>query len=847
MHPIPRPLILFCVVAAGLVALRAAPPTPPARAQSAADLRARANWTTIASGDEILSLANDPLDPRRVWAGTEGGGVVVWRRTGERTNTSASWSFSQHLLPAPDGPAGNIVRDIAFDTAGRAWLATNGGVTLADGAVWRHDAVDEGLPAREILAIAAGKEGTLWAGTAEGVASLAPGASRWLVHATVPYAPKELTGKDGPGWARVVDIAVDQRGDVWLAHGRGGVEERPALSVFRVATRKWDHVAAVGPSGGGTVEDGPPSEHITALSFDPSTKRLWTATWGRGVVYFDGARGAWRRPATDGLCSPFVWSLYARDGVVLAGCGDKQLGKGMARWAGDGWDPWEQAPSKMITAFTVVDGRIWHGCNGPNAYGSSIGWCKGIHVDPDAANSSWYSLTTWDLGIDTHKVILTNAVTALRFEPDGTLWVGTRGVGLLRRAKNLQWDWHPNSPSTGKDIGGYTVTDLALRSDELWVAATQTHWGGQAFTDGGIGRFNVKTLTWGSPILPSPAGLPDGDVSSLAVAPDGRVWIGMGAATGGSASTDANHAGDGLAVFDPVTKQWAFHRFNASTPRQLTGDTVMDLAFDGQDLWAATSYHRDTRDQQNYGGGISVLRPGGWTGWLGGDAGLEIWRGDRGKPGSSAFITGDLRTIAVAPDHRVWAGTWRVAAGESVIDRWPAVDAVVASFDGTRWLTEAFPSAGWVSAIATDREGRVWVGTTRGHALQEISLDGEARNDSDAAGLYVRGTDGTWTALDPSSSGVTANAITALAMDPTTGNMWVGTENSGVSVFGRGTAPPTPTATPCAGCPTPTRTPSAAATGSRTPSVSATPTGPVEATPTPGAPRALFLPWLMQR
>jgi ligand-binding sensor domain-containing protein len=843
MHPKPLLLIALIIVigAAGLVASIAAPSLPPARAQSAADLLARPNWTTYAGGDAILALAADPLDPRRVWAGTEGGGVVVWRRTGERVNDPDSWSFNQHLFPAPDGPAGNIVRDIAFDAAGRAWLATNGGVTLADGAVWRHDAVDAGLPTREILAIAAGSDGALWAGTAEGIASLTPGASRWTVHATVPYEPKELVGKDGPGWARVVDIAVDQRGDVWLAHGRGGVEERPALSVFRSATATWDHVKPVGP-GGGTVEDGPPSEQITALAFDPSTKRLWTATWGRGVVYFDGARGAWRRPITDGLCSPFVWSLYARDGVVLAGCGDNDRGRGNARWAGNGWDKWDQFGDEWVSAFAMADGRIWRGFNSPdgwNARRTNGAWHRGIQVIEDTAdNPAGFPLAT---------VPQSNAITDLEFEPNGTLWVGSLGAGVLRRATDGTWRQHPYWPST-YDLTGGTITDLALRSGELWVATTQTHWDGKQFADGGVSRMNLTTQKWGTPIRPSPGGLPDGDVSSLAVAPDGRVWIGMGAATGGSASPDANHAGDGLAVFDPALNLWAFHRFSANAPRQLTGDTVMDLAFDGQDLWAATSYHRDTRDQQNYGGGISVLRPSGWTGWLGGDAGLEIWRGDRGRPGSSAFITGDVRAIAIAPDHTVWAGSWRVGAGESVIDRWPAVDAVIAHFDGSRWLTEAFPFAGWVSAIATDREGRVWVGTTRGHALQEVSLDGEARDDSGAAGLYVRGIDGTWTAIDPSSSGVTANAITALAMDPVTGNMWVGTENGGLSVFGRPAAPPSPTATLCAGCPTPTatRTPSATATGSRTPSVSATPTGAVEATPTPGAPRALFLPWLMQ-
>ena len=90
------------------------------------------------------------------------------------------------------------------------------------------------------------------------------------MRATVPYLPRERVDKDGPGWARVVDIAVDQRGDVWLAHGRGGVEERPALSVLRVATGKWDHVAAVGPGSG---EDSPHPHHATRSGWAPVLAR----------------------------------------------------------------------------------------------------------------------------------------------------------------------------------------------------------------------------------------------------------------------------------------------------------------------------------------------------------------------------------------------------------------------------------------------------------------------------------------------------------------------------------------------------------------------------------------------
>jgi len=830
-HRAARLAVAGLVVVAGLGALRE---RDLARAQPASDLLARANWTTMAGGDEILALAVDPRDPARVWAGTEGGGVVVWRHTAARPD---AWGFTQHLFPAADGPAGNIVRDIAFDGAGRAWLATSQGVTLADGVAWRHGSAADGLPGRDIRAIAAGTDGSIWAGGDAGVARLSPGATRWSLQPAVAYDPMARTDADGPGYTPVADIAVDARGDVWLAHGRGGLEDRPALSVFRAATGKWDHVPPVGPMGSGTQEDGPPSEQVTAVAFDASTDRLWSATWGRGVVFYDGARRAWRRPATDGLCSLFVWSLYARGGEVWAGCGDSQRGKGVAKWTGAGWAAWTVAdglPADEVAAFAVAGGKVWLGTNGPDHQGSGI-----VPFDP-AVGSAGPALSTFPLSPGS------NDITALRFEPDGTLWAGTRGAGLFRRAPTGSWSRF-TSGSTNRGLTGDTVTDLSLRAGELWVAATQTRWDGRAFADGGVSRLNVATLAWGAPLRPMPGGMPDGDVSSLAVAPDGRVWIGIGAAVGGAASADATHAGDGVAVFDPAGGPWVFHRYNPNATRRLPGDTVLDLAIGGNTVWAATSYHWNEHEGRSYGGGVGRFQAGAWAGWLAGDAGLTGWSGDPGKPGSTSLITGDVRSVYAEPGGDVWAGAWGVPDGASVIERWPAVDGVVNRFDGIRWLPAVFPEAGWVTAITGDLDGRLWAGTTRGHDRQEVAIDGEPWHDNAVAGLYVRALDGAWTALDPANSGVAANAVTALAVDPTTGFVWVGTENGGLAVLGPPTTPATatstaePTATACPGCPTATRPPSATATRE------ASPTHSLKPTPTPRGRPTIYLPWANRR
>lgn len=835
-----------------LAGAQTSPPIPP-------DLADRANWTTFAGGDEVLALAADPTDGSRLWAGTEGGGVVVW--------DLAARTFASHRFPAADGPAGNVVRDIAFGAGGIAWLATSGGVTRAGGAAWKQFGAAEGLPAGEISAIAAERDGTVWAGTRAGVSVLAPGAARWAAVEPVEYKPAELTRRDGPGFARVVDIAVDGRGDVYLAHGRGGTAERPAMSVFRAATGRWDHVPPIMPMGGGLPENGPPTEQVTALAFDAATGRLWTATWGRGVVYLDTTRGVWRRVTEEGLCGPFVWSLYAGGGAVWAGCGDERRGRGIARWDGAAWDAWsteDGLPSAEVAAIAAAAGRVWLGTNGPDVQGRGI-----IPFDLEEGTFGGALSTS-------PRLPASNDIAALLVAPDGTLWAGTRGGGLLKRSPGSAgtadegeggaWARYTVA-STGGGLAGDTVTDLAWRAGELWVAATQTHWDGRQYADGGVSRLNVATGAWSAPLRRSSSSLPDDDVSSLAVGPDGRVWIGVGAAVGGAAAGDVNHAGNGVAAYDPASGRWALTRYDPNAPRQLVGNTVLDLAIAGDAVWAAASYHSDSQNGNNYGGGVSRFGDGAWSGWRNGDAGLRTFGGDPGVPGATAFITGDVRSLAVTRDGAVWAGTWTIGPNDSLIARWPWVDAVVNRFGGGgggagggEWTAAVFAGAGWATALAEDEAGRLWAGTTRGHDRYEASLArGEGRAD-DVAGLYVRtggsgalGPDagGRWAALDPSNSGIASNAITALAVDPATGDVWIGTENGGLSVFSAPEPTPTTTPTPSAiRTQTATRTvePSpAAVTPTMTRPASSSPTHTPETTPTRRTRWWIYLPWARQR
>lgn len=794
------PLLLLLVL---LVLLIPAPNAQPAAAQDS-----RSGWHTLASGDEILALAVDPDDPRRLWAGTEGGGVVVW-------DVDSGEFVDQYLYPDQDGMASNVIYDIAFRlTDDSVWLATSVGVTTmsAAGTFTTYDR-SNGLPALEITAIAATLDGTVWAGTrSAGVAALEPGSATWRVY-TVDAADPEL----GPGNNKVADIAVavDGSDKVYVAHGRSTASERPALSVYDPDTRLWETIDDVGPTGDPTT--GPAGDQIMALEFDEVSGDLWLGAWAEGVLRYDGQQ--WYQYLTaDGLCGRNTWALAVEGEAVWAACGDDSGGDGVAGWDGQGWETWTSPdlPTDLVTAIAISGGVAFLGTNGPGDLGYGIVPFDGQPLD---------ALTT------APRTPWTNDITALLFDGDGMLWVGTRGAGLMEY-DGIEWRLHTQDSTDGRLVGN-TITDLALRGRELWVAVTKTYPDGSGgWLDGGVSILDLDSMRWALPLQYTGqagcSGLPDAEVSSLAIGSDAhkRVWIGIGIGLGQPGYSGASHQGEGLVVYDPEADQWDCLSYETTGDGVgLAGNTVLDLAVDGENLWAATAYHTSA-DARKRGGGVSLLAGDAWSAWGDGDDGLVTY-GTVGSGTDRDPITGDVRSVAVDSGGTAWAGTWNLESG-TLSSVWPIVDAVINRKAGTTWVADTFSGSGWVSAIEEDSDGRVWIGTTRGH-VQEYSPSGGAPADTAQGGAYVWNGAAWLPLLPPESgvddvplSGIAAKAITALAMDPDTGFMWVGTENGGLSVNESGE--PSPTRTPCLTCPTATATPPKAATPQPVSTLPRTPT-----------------------
>lgn len=805
--------------AAALVLLAAAGGARSARA-AAPDPTLRSAWWTFARGDEVLAAAIDPVTGH-LWAGTEGGGVVVWEGDGR---------YVQYLAPNQPGLHSNTVHDVAFDPrSGDAWLATADGLThVARSTGWWTTYVHptlapaaasldivpvaDGLPPlRTWSAVAVAADGTLWAGVPQAeraldtadprtVAGLPPdggvvrrtpdGRWRWF-----PFHPQL---EAGPARSTVADLAVLPDGRLVVAHGRRGNPD-VALSIYDPAQDRWSAVASVGPIG--DVADGPRSGQVMALAVAPEFDgfSLWLATWNRGVYRWRDGRWTGFSRGDDGpdivpspgLCGDQVWAISAAADAVWVACAARQGedGAGVSRFdrATSVWRPIREAdglPTRVFPAVAAFDGGAYLGTDEPTT--RHTGGLGVVPVEADAAVTRVG--TAWSTA-DGGGVPPANEVTALAFDPVGRLWVGTRGAGLGR--------WDPSDgrwrrwtvAATAGGLAGDAIADVLVVGDALWVASTQSRRAVGGDADGGLTELGWADGAVRRTIRPTAGGLPSAQPSSLALAPDGRLFVGLGSATGG-VGVDV-HRGAGVAALEPATGRWSGWRRDGDG---LGGDTVLDLAVGDGVVWAAASYAPDgTADARLVGGGVAAWQGGAWRAWGDGDFGLRSFR-DGG-------IRGDMRAVAVAPDGAVWAGSYAVD-GE-ITQRWPAVDAVANRYDPQRrqWSASVFPGDGWVDAIAHDAFGRTWLGTTRGHT-GEVWRSDEVRGDRDpfvdrrdpaAGGIWLGGAvDGGWQRLSPDTSGLPARAVTALAVEPTTGHIWVGLAGGGLAVF-TGGAPFGPT------------------------------------------------------
>ncbi|MFQ5342748.1 MAG: two-component regulator propeller domain-containing protein, partial [Anaerolineae bacterium] len=592
-----------------------------------------------------------------------------------------------------------------------------------------------------------------------------------------------------------------------------------------------------------TCEDGPQRDAgvsciINRLTLDPDGN-VWAAMRGRGVIAFpyDGDRGLGyvRFTKYDGLPTNDVesvafgpsdnpqWQNTVWLGMYNASSG---AGAGVCRLDHAGTvqtkddDTWEclttdnGLPDNRVQAMVTGAGTVWMGTGGRFGMGHGIS-----SLNPTAGSGQGAGEQMFEEILSTASTSVPyNYITDLAVGQDGTRWEGQvwvatgnkrerrYGVGALLLNTNGTTDpeddtWTRFTKGSTDDDGvkpwtglaSDNITAIAVDGDTVWFGTQPATWeiqgrrGGQ-WTDGGLSVYDGQrwTIRTDANTGGQYAGLLDDRVSALAVGCDGELWIALGSLR--------DNSGLGLMTLDTMgsphnlgSDQWTGPIQYRTIPSNLVTGIAPDCA--RRQLWISTAPYFTGFGTQ--GGGVARYdyEAGDWTSWTTRD-GIESFREGRNEA--------VIQSIGVGPNGTAWAGALgtRSLSRQTLVDDQPYVPAAINWWQADAWSSQAFENEGWVSSIAVDENGFVWVGTSRGG----MDVDANGQEDDSladrAAGGIKLTVDGTeWVTWSPINSPVAAGDIQVIRVAPD-GDIWVGTNGWGLMRFHpRGPATPTPTVT----------------------------------------------------
>lgn len=497
------------------------------------------------------------------------------------------------------------------------------------------------------------------------------------------------------------DLAVDSA-DVWCATREGGLRR------FDRATRTF---TAITREPGGLA-----SNRLSALALDRS-RRLWVGTLGAGLSFLDAGRVAWRLlNEFDGLPSDTVNVLETSGDTLWIG-----TPRGLTLWNGrqitgtlpDGINP-SPFRSNFVTGVATRGDSLF------------VATLAGIHVSRLSGQ-----LASWD----------------------------SMNVGLP--ARSVEW-----LVTDGRDL-------FALSTDPTWTTGagdpvgqpTPYRWNGAAWVRvGGVGGVRSIHADRGVIFLTASSGVYRWTGTAFALvagSPTSRIdrtfWIEPGLAPDGRL-----YGGSREGVWEEPEGGGAW---TLQVPPQPPGNHVTNLAFAGPRLWVNT-----------FNEGVGRFDGAQWRNWATGACRLPSCDPD------TTFLNPSFAfALTVDRAGRAWVANWgsinRPITDPGAIER---IDdsASPPSFDRiNRWPDSLTirPTLRHTFAVGAtvDSEGGVWLG------MDSAERETQAYAP---IGLDYYGPDGQFVRNFDADDGLGTGRILALDTDRN-GRVWVGTTGGGLQYF----------------------------------------------------------------
>ena len=529
----------------------------------AGNQRPRFNLVSRIDGLPNNSVSSIVQDTRGfIWMGTQGGLV---RYDGREFHTYSNRPFQRDSLPH------NLVQTTYYDEDhDLVWVGTyNGLARYRPGGggfeSYHHESGNRNSLSNDVvIAVSRGPEGSLWAGTQDGLNRMNPDGTFDRVDA--PHR-------------EIRDLHLDGNGTLWIA-SLGGLSrwdpEREQVVLVEVELPS-PYVMAIdeiesgrlllGTWGmdeyrGGLVVFEEDQGVVAEYQFSTNTLytvlaasdgSFWAGSWGGGLfaVSSEGRVYEFTSETEDDLASPVIYSLHEdAAGIVWVGTNGGGLHHLSPRQRNyllhhhDPRDPTSLPQGKINVLYRDRQGTLWAGI-----YSGGV-----AYYDEDA--DAWRSYRHDPQDPDS---LANDIVVTIYEDSQDRLWIGSNGgLQLLDRGRGRFTDWHdiyPDAPLSGEII--YSM--LEDQDGRFWVGTYRN----------GITRYDpetreTKVFRYDSD---DPRSLSNDHIYDLLESRGGAIWV----ATNGGLSRYRRQSGDfDVFAYDPDNSEG----LSNNTARTLYEDSV---------------------------------------------------------------------------------------------------------------------------------------------------------------------------------------------------------------------------------------------------------------------------------
>lgn len=411
---------------------------------------------------DVTAMVTD--ENGNVWIGRKDKGLALFQNDDWQLFTS-------------NVPASNNFKDIALDSKGRLWCASQvGGVHMWDGTQWRNFDVNSGLTSIDQRTVLVDAQDRIWFGSWGGGITIFTEEADGFSMTHFDTTNGILAGADQPTFVVINELTKDQFGNVWALNPFANNNQ--AL-VAHTPTDEWVHFS---------TNDGLPSTAVTSIEVDDGG-RIWIGTENNGIKVLDH-----KNTLFDKTDDNFQGSLTASvDGLVSNRIHTIAEDQDNVIWIGtdDGINFWFNA--KVGQRFGLIDNFV-------------------NTIAVDARNNKWFGTVngvsvlssdgvTWTHYTTSNSPLVSSNVQSFAFnEENGDVWIGTtNGLSLLKTPftapqKDLSLLTGFPNPFIINGVNSFVITNLAVNTDVSIFSvsgkivrefkASEIQGSGQVFWDG---------------------------------------------------------------------------------------------------------------------------------------------------------------------------------------------------------------------------------------------------------------------------------------------------------------------------------------------------------------------------